>query len=69
MSFGGSKSKDTTPAPGPDGLAKPTTSSITPVQASPTPRASVAVQERITEPQKSATLLQEDEEMKRRGVG
>ena len=69
MSFGGSKSKSTTPPTGSDGLAKPTVSSITPVQASPTPRASVAVQERIGEQQKSATLLQEDEEMKRRGVG
>jgi hypothetical protein len=68
MGFGGSK-KSSTPAPGPDGLSKPTVTSITPVAASPTPRATPAVQERLAEPEKSATLLQEDEEMKRRGVG
>jgi hypothetical protein len=68
MGMGGSKKKDTTPPPGQDGLPQPTTSSITPVAASPTPRATPAVQERLAEPTKSATLLQEDEEMQRRGV-
>jgi len=68
MSFGG-KSKSTTPPTGTDGLPKPTTSSITPTPASPLPRATPAVQERLSEPEKSATLLQEDDEMKRRGVG
>jgi hypothetical protein len=69
MGFGGSKSKSTAPPTGTDGLPKPTTSSITPVNAAPNPRATPAVQERLAEPEKSATLLQEDEEMKRRGVG
>ena len=69
MSFGGSKSKSTTPPTGTDGLPKPTVSSVTPVQGTPNPRATPAVQERMAEPTKSATLLQEDEEMKRKGVG
>lgn len=69
MGFGKSKSAPATPPPGADGLPKPTVSSVTPVAASPLPRSSVAVQQRLSEPEKSATLLQEDEEMKRKGVG
>ncbi len=69
MSFGGKSKTPAAPPTGADGLAKPTVSSVTPVAASPTPRATPAVQERLAEPEKSATLLQEDEEMKRRGVG
>ena len=66
MGMGGSKTKE---APkGDDGMALPTVTSATPTAGSPITRQSVAAQEKLSENTKSASLLQDDEEMKRKGL-
>lgn len=66
MGMGGSKTKE---APkGADGLPLPSVTSATPTAGNPIPRQSVAAQEKLTDT-KSATLLQEEEDMLKKGLG
>lgn len=66
MGFGGSKSSS--PKKGADGQPLPTVTSVTPTAGNPIPRQSVAVQEKLSEPQKAASLLQEDDEKLKKGL-
>lgn len=72
MSFG-SKSSSTTPKTGTDGLPLPTITSATPTTGDPIPRTSVAVQDKLSDDTKQATLLapsQDDEnQLLKKGLG
>jgi len=69
MGMGGSKSKE--PEKGKDGLAKPTVTSVTPTAGNPIARNSVAVQDKMAEPQKASTLLSQndEDELLKKGMG
>lgn len=66
MGFGGSKSKGA--KKGADGNPLPTVTSATPTAGNPIPRQSVAVQEKVSEAPKTASLLEEDDELTKKGL-
>lgn len=67
--MGMGKSKKTPEAPkGADGMALPTVTSATPTAGNPIARQSVAAQEKLSEQTKGASLLQDEDEMMRKGL-
>jgi len=66
MGMGGSKTKET--PKGADGLPLPTVTSATPTAGNPVSRQSVPVQEKLAEQTKSASLLQDEDELLKKGL-
>jgi hypothetical protein len=67
MGMGGSK-KSSAPKTGADGLPRPSVTSAVPTAGNPIPRQSVAVQEKLSEQTKSASLLQDEDELMKKGL-